>query len=52
MTALARYPTRDEPPVAELIVIDTPEIHEGDPLQAWAWVDRDEAPSGLQPKDK
>lgn len=51
MTPLARPIPQEDPPRAELLVIDTPEQHEGDPLQAWAWVDRDEPLSGFQPKD-
>jgi hypothetical protein len=50
MTAITPRIT-DERPVAELLVVDTPEHHEGDPLQAWAWVGRDEAPSGIQLKE-
>jgi hypothetical protein len=36
---------------ATLVLTDTPEHHEGDPVQSWDWVDRQEAPSGLQPKE-
>lgn len=46
-----RHEPGEQHPTATFVLTDTSELHDGDPIQSWDWIDRHEAPSGLQPKE-